>query len=62
MFDGTAAHFLAILEALSDSNRQVLRPAPPVPEETEIRDVVSELFFAGMDILAGNGIKMKIHW
>nr|XP_048691469.1 cilia- and flagella-associated protein 54 isoform X3 [Caretta caretta] len=55
MFDGTAAHFLAILEALSDSNRQVLRPAPPVPEETEIRDVVSELFFAGMDILAGGG-------
>ncbi|XP_039375458.1 cilia- and flagella-associated protein 54 isoform X6 [Mauremys reevesii] len=55
MFDGTAAHFLAILEALSDSNRQVLRPAPPVPDETEIRDVVSELFFAGMDILAGGG-------
>uniref|UniRef100_A0A8C3F4F5 Cilia and flagella associated protein 54 n=1 Tax=Chrysemys picta bellii TaxID=8478 RepID=A0A8C3F4F5_CHRPI len=45
MFDGTAAHFLAILEALSDSNRRVLRPAPPVPDETEIRDVVSELFF-----------------
>nr|XP_032644431.1 cilia- and flagella-associated protein 54 isoform X7 [Chelonoidis abingdonii] len=57
MFDGTAAHFLAILEALSDSNRQALRPAPPVPDETEIRDVVSELFFAGMDILAGkNGV------
>ncbi|XP_032644428.1 cilia- and flagella-associated protein 54 isoform X3 [Chelonoidis abingdonii] len=55
MFDGTAAHFLAILEALSDSNRQALRPAPPVPDETEIRDVVSELFFAGMDILAGGG-------
>ncbi|XP_008176980.2 cilia- and flagella-associated protein 54 isoform X7 [Chrysemys picta bellii] len=55
MFDGTAAHFLAILEALSDSNRRVLRPAPPVPDETEIRDVVSELFFAGMDILAGGG-------
>ncbi|XP_074840080.1 cilia- and flagella-associated protein 54 [Carettochelys insculpta] len=55
MFDGTAAHFLAILEALSDNNRQVLRPAPPVPDETEIRDVVSELFFAGMDILSGGG-------
>uniref|UniRef100_A0A8C8SWJ6 Cilia and flagella associated protein 54 n=1 Tax=Pelusios castaneus TaxID=367368 RepID=A0A8C8SWJ6_9SAUR len=62
MFDGTAAQFLAILEALSDSNRRVLRPAPPVSDETEIRDVVSELFFAGMEILAGNGIKMTICW
>uniref|UniRef100_A0A8C7ECN5 CFA54 protein n=1 Tax=Nothoprocta perdicaria TaxID=30464 RepID=A0A8C7ECN5_NOTPE len=47
MFDGPAAQFLAILEALSDSSRPVLRPAPPVPDEIEIRDVVSELFFAG---------------
>ncbi|XP_025909263.1 cilia- and flagella-associated protein 54 [Nothoprocta perdicaria] len=53
MFDGPAAQFLAILEALSDSSRPVLRPAPPVPDEIEIRDVVSELFFAGIGILSG---------
>ncbi|XP_040412645.1 cilia- and flagella-associated protein 54 isoform X4 [Cygnus olor] len=53
MFDCTAAQFLAILEALSDSSRHVLRPAPPVPDEIEIRDVISELFFAGLEILSG---------
>ncbi|KAM6320974.1 LOW QUALITY PROTEIN: cilia- and flagella-associated protein 54 [Aegotheles albertisi] len=53
MFDGAAAQFLAILEALSDSSRHVLRPAPPVPDEVEIRDVISELFFAGLEILSG---------
>nr|XP_013802500.1 PREDICTED: cilia- and flagella-associated protein 54 [Apteryx mantelli mantelli] len=59
MFDGTAAQFLAILEALSDGSRHVLRSAPPVPDEIEIRDVVSELFFAGMEILSGNSIKKQ---
>ncbi|XP_052630644.1 cilia- and flagella-associated protein 54 isoform X1 [Harpia harpyja] len=53
MFDGVAAQFLAILEALSDSSRRVLHPAPPVPDEIEIRDVISELFFAGLEILSG---------
>ncbi|XP_021247900.1 cilia- and flagella-associated protein 54 isoform X2 [Numida meleagris] len=53
MFDGTAAQFLAILEALSDSSRRVLHPTPPVPDEPEIRDVISELFFAGLEILSG---------
>ncbi|XP_009947172.1 PREDICTED: uncharacterized protein CFAP54, partial [Leptosomus discolor] len=53
MFDGVAAQFLAILEALSDSSRHVLRPAPPVPDEIEIRDVISELLFAGLEILSG---------
>ncbi|KFP21532.1 Uncharacterized protein C12orf55, partial [Egretta garzetta] len=59
MFDGAAAQFLAILEALSDSSRHVLRPAPPVPDEIEIRDVISELFFAGLEILSGNNMKKK---
>ncbi|XP_010290005.1 PREDICTED: uncharacterized protein CFAP54, partial [Phaethon lepturus] len=53
MFDSAAAQFLAILEALSDSSRHVLHPAPPVPDEIEIRDVISELFFAGLEILSG---------
>ncbi|NXO01202.1 CFA54 protein, partial [Rhinopomastus cyanomelas] len=59
MFDGVAAQFLAILEALSDSSRHVLHPAPPVPDEIEIRDVISELFFAGLEILSGNSLKKE---
>ncbi|XP_010014599.1 PREDICTED: uncharacterized protein CFAP54, partial [Nestor notabilis] len=53
MFDGVAAQFLAILEALSDSSRGVCHPAPPVPDEIEIREVIAELFFAGLEILSG---------
>ncbi|NXN44468.1 CFA54 protein, partial [Rhinoptilus africanus] len=59
MFDSAAAQFLAILEALSDSSRHVLHPTPPVTDEIEIRDVVSELFFAGLEILSGNSIKKQ---
>ncbi|NXR68545.1 CFA54 protein, partial [Rhadina sibilatrix] len=54
MFDGAAAQFLAILEALSDSSRNLLPPHPPVPDETEIHDVTSELFSAGLEILSEN--------
>ncbi|XP_051639987.1 cilia- and flagella-associated protein 54 isoform X3 [Manacus candei] len=59
MFDGAAAQFLAILEALSDSSRNVLHPHPPVPDEIEIRDVISELFFAGLEILSRNNLKKQ---
>ncbi|XP_063302214.1 cilia- and flagella-associated protein 54 [Pelobates fuscus] len=59
MFDNSAAQFLAILEALSDSNRRVLQAGPPVPNEPEIYDVIDELFFAGMDILSGGGNKTE---
>ncbi|NXP19599.1 CFA54 protein, partial [Scytalopus superciliaris] len=59
MFDGAAAQFLAILEALSDSSRNVLRPHPPPPDEIEIRDVISELFHAGLEILSGNRLRKQ---
>ncbi|NXY62777.1 CFA54 protein, partial [Callaeas wilsoni] len=59
MFDGAAAQFLAILEALSDSSRNLLPPHPPVPDEIEIRDVTSELFSAGLEILSGNSLKKQ---
>ncbi|NXN04609.1 CFA54 protein, partial [Sylvia borin] len=59
MFDGEAAQFLAILEALSDNNRNLLPPHPPVPDETEMRDVTSELFSAGLEILSGNSLKKQ---
>ncbi|XP_027743250.1 cilia- and flagella-associated protein 54 [Empidonax traillii] len=59
MFDGPAAQFLAILEALSDSSRNVLHPHPPVPDEIEICDVISELFCAGLEILSGNIVSIE---
>lgn len=59
MFDGAAAQFLAILEALSDSSRNLLPPHPPVPDEIEMRNVTSELFSAGLEILSGNSLKKQ---
>uniref|UniRef100_A0A8C0UUS3 Cilia and flagella associated protein 54 n=1 Tax=Cyanistes caeruleus TaxID=156563 RepID=A0A8C0UUS3_CYACU len=59
MFDGAAAQFLAILEALSDSSRNLLPPHPPVPDEIQIRVVTSELFSAGLEILSGNSLKKQ---
>ncbi|XP_027535729.1 cilia- and flagella-associated protein 54 [Neopelma chrysocephalum] len=62
MFDGAAAQFLAILEALSDSSRNVLHPHPPVPDEIEICDVIAELFFAGLEILSGGASSGTNHF
>ncbi|XP_015271758.1 PREDICTED: cilia- and flagella-associated protein 54 [Gekko japonicus] len=63
LFDCNSSHFFAILEALFDRNRRTLIPSPPVPDELEIHDVVSELFFAGMDIVSGgvHGISSSDH-
>ncbi|XP_075712881.1 cilia- and flagella-associated protein 54 isoform X2 [Rhinoderma darwinii] len=57
MFGNNSAQFLAILEALTDSNRRVLQAGPPLPDEPEVHDVITELFFAGIDILSGGGNK-----
>ncbi|XP_017366955.1 cilia- and flagella-associated protein 54 [Cebus imitator] len=51
MFDSAASQFLAVLEALSDSNRRILQTGPIVTDEVEIHDVVSELFMAGKQLL-----------
>lgn len=51
MFDSTASQFLAVLEALSDSNRRTLQTGPVVTDEVEVRDVVLELFIAGKELL-----------
>ncbi|NWV29223.1 CFA54 protein, partial [Origma solitaria] len=59
IFDCAAAQFLAILEALSDSRRSLLPPHPCVPDEIEIRGVISELFSAGLEILSGNSLKKQ---
>uniref|UniRef100_A0A6I8NGL9 Cilia and flagella associated protein 54 n=1 Tax=Ornithorhynchus anatinus TaxID=9258 RepID=A0A6I8NGL9_ORNAN len=53
MFENTASQFLAILEALSDSNRRTLQTGPPTVDEIEVRDVVLELFMAGLELLIG---------
>uniref|UniRef100_A0A8C5J8P7 CFA54 protein n=1 Tax=Junco hyemalis TaxID=40217 RepID=A0A8C5J8P7_JUNHY len=59
MFDGAAAQFLAILEALPDRGRNLLPPHPPVPDEVQIPEVTSELFSAGLEILSGNSLKKQ---
>ncbi|XP_060135694.1 cilia- and flagella-associated protein 54 isoform X2 [Zootoca vivipara] len=59
MFDCNSSIFFGILEALFDRNRRTLIPSPPIPDELEIRDVISELFFAGVDILDGGGVATR---
>ena len=51
LFDSTASRFLAVLEALSDSNRRILQTGPVFTDEVEVRDVDSELFMAGKELL-----------
>ncbi|XP_066213355.1 cilia- and flagella-associated protein 54 [Saccopteryx leptura] len=51
MFDSTSSRFLAVLEALSDSSRRTLQTISATTDEVEIRDVVSELFLAGRELL-----------
>ena len=51
LFDSTASRFLAVLEALSDSSRRILQTGPVLTDEVEVRDVVSELFMAGKELL-----------
>ena len=52
MFEGSAAQFLAILEALTSSHRRTFHNAP-YSNETELVDVATELFYAGKEIIAG---------
>ena len=60
MFEGSAAQFLAILETLADSTRRTLLTSPAAPDtEDHILDTYSELFFAGMEIIAG---RMRMNW
>ncbi|XP_029453389.1 cilia- and flagella-associated protein 54 [Rhinatrema bivittatum] len=58
MFNTSTHKFLAILEAVSDSNRRILKTGPPVPDEPEIHEVIAELFFAGTDIVLEKDISM----
>ena len=52
MFDCRCAQFLAILQALSDSNRRLILTGPAaIEQEMEVLDVTSELFYAAQYIL-----------
>jgi hypothetical protein len=56
MFDCGSAQFLAIEEALNDSNRRIAMPAPAGGEfDYEMLDVVVELLFAA-EYLANGGL------
>ncbi|XP_039214094.1 cilia- and flagella-associated protein 54 isoform X2 [Crotalus tigris] len=58
IFDCNSSIFFAIMEALFDKNRRTLIPGPSIPDEIEVRDIISELCFAGTDILDGGGISV----
>ncbi|RXN21254.1 cilia- and flagella-associated 54 [Labeo rohita] len=51
MFEGNAARFLAVIEALRDSSVRLLQTG--MPEEFEVQDVVLELISAGTSLLSG---------
>ncbi|GAA6097241.1 cilia- and flagella-associated protein 54 isoform X3 [Tachysurus ichikawai] len=53
LFDGNAAQFLAVLEALWDSSRRPLQTG--FPDDPDIQEVAIELMSAGISILSGNG-------
>ncbi|XP_050964277.1 cilia- and flagella-associated protein 54-like [Labeo rohita] len=53
MFEGNAARFLAVIEALRDSSVRLLQTG--MPEEFEVQDVVLELISAGTSLLSGFG-------
>ncbi|XP_028811328.1 cilia- and flagella-associated protein 54 isoform X2 [Denticeps clupeoides] len=53
MFQGDAAQFLAMMEALWDTTRRPLQVG--LPKEPDIQEVMLELLFAGVRLLSGNG-------
>ena len=61
MFDCSSAQFLAIEEALSDSNRRIAMPGPAVSEnESELLDIILELLFAA-EYLANDNTNQGAH-
>ena len=54
MFEGSAAQFLCIIEALTDTNKRTLITQQPAPDsEVETLDVYAELFMAAQEIICG---------
>lgn len=51
LFEGSAAQFLALLEALWDTSRRPLQTG--IPDDPDIQEVTVELMSAGVSILSG---------
>ncbi len=61
MFDCASSRFLAVEEALNDSNRRIAMPTPAATDiDVEILDVTLELFFAA-EFLANGNYPQKIY-
>jgi hypothetical protein len=61
IFDCSSAQFLAISEALNDTNKRLAIPVSTGSEnETENLDVILELFYAAEYILNGGGGRNSI--
>ena len=62
MLQGTGAQFLAVLEALSDPHRRTLHCEPAAGDSDDtVADVCAELFFAGLELVAGGGGARQQH-
>lgn len=60
MFEGSAAQFLCIIEALTDTNKRTLITQQPAPDsEVETLDVYAELFMAAQEIICG---RLYLHY
>lgn len=56
LFRSRAEQFLAITECLRNSNRRLVQTSLGAPENDDcFYDVYLELFFAGLEIVAGGG-------
>lgn len=51
LFEGNAAQFLAVLEALRDGSVRPLQTG--IPDDPDIQEVAFELMSAGISILSG---------
>lgn len=61
MFDCSSGQFLAVEEALNDSNRRIGLPAPAVNDnEFELLDVALELLFAAEYLANGGGGRQSL--
>lgn len=63
MFDCPSAQFLAIEEALAETNRRIAMPSPAASDyDFEILDVVLELLFAGEYLASGGAQELELKW
>ena len=65
MCQGSAAQALALLEALTDTNRRTLLSSAPSAADTadtELLDVYAELFMAAQEIISGQFFSFAHFW